>query len=108
MTQSSSRRDFIKQIGAGAAAIGAGLPATTTANAAPHTFATGRVLGANDRINVGFVGCGGRMNSHIRHIIARSKDKGDVMPVAVNDIWDKRKKAAQEATGVDAKSVYHD
>ena len=48
------------------------------------------------------------MNSHIRHLVARSKEKGDVMAVAVNDIWDKRKKAAQEATGVDAKSVYHD
>jgi predicted dehydrogenase len=54
-------------------------------------MATGRVRGANDRLNVGFVGCGGRMNSHIRHLVARSKEKGDVMAVAVNDIWDKRK-----------------
>ena len=107
MTQSSSRREFIKQVGAGAAVLGAGL-GPTPAEARPHTFATGRVRGANDRLNVGFVGCGGRMNTHIRHVVARSTAKGDVMAVAVNDIWDKRKKAAQEATGVDAKSVYHD
>jgi hypothetical protein len=25
--------------------------------------AKGRVIGANDRINVGFIGCGGRMNA---------------------------------------------
>ena len=107
MSQSSSRREFIKQVGAGAAVLGAGL-GPTPAEARPHTFATGRVRGANDRLNVGFVGCGGRMNTHIRHIVARSTAKGDVMAVAVNDIWDKRKKAAQEATGVEATSVYHD
>ncbi len=108
MSQSSSRRQFIRQVGAGAAVLGAGIVAPRPAAARPHTFATGRVRGANDRLNVGFVGCGGRMNSHIRHIVARSKEKGDVMAVAVNDIWDKRKKAAKDATGVDAKSVYHD
>ena len=102
MSQSSSRRDFIRQVGAGAAVLGAGIAASQPADARPRTFATGRVRGANDRLNVGFVGCGGRMNSHIRHIVARSKEKGDVMAVAVNDIWEKRKKAAQEATGVDA------
>jgi len=108
MSQSSSRRDFIRQVGAGAAALGAGVSASRTADARPHSVGTSRVRGANDRLNVGFVGCGGRMNSHIRHIVARSKEKGDVMAVAVNDIWDKRKKAAQQATGVEAASVYHD
>ena len=107
MSQSSSRRDFIRQVGAGAAAIGAGL-SPVRGEAAPRRFATGRVLGANDRINVGLVGCGGRMNAHIRHLVARSTDKGDVMAVAVNDIWDKRKQAAQAATGVDAGAVHHD
>ena len=103
-----SRREFIKQVGAGAAAVGATLTAPAAAAPRVHTFATGRVLGANDRINVGFVGCGGRMRAHIRRIVERGKDKADVMPVAVNDIWDKRKRAAREATGVDEKSVYHD
>ena len=68
----------------------------------------GRVIGANDRINVGFVGCGGRMNTHIRRVMERNKERGDVQAVAVNDIWDKRKQRAREATGVDERSVYHD
>jgi len=108
MSQSSTRRDFIRQVGAGAAALGAGIGATRPADARAYSVGASRVRGANDRLNVGFIGCGGRMRSHIRHIVARSKQKGDVTAVAVNDIWDKRKKAAQEATGVDAKSVYHD
>ena len=73
----------------------------------PADGAAALVRGANDRLNVGFVGCGGRMRSHIRHLVARNKEKGDVMAVAVNDIWDRRKKAAQEATGVDATSTRH-
>jgi predicted dehydrogenase len=48
------------------------------------------------------------MNAHIRRIMERSKTTGDVQAVAVNDIWDKRKQRAREATGVDEKSVYHD
>jgi predicted dehydrogenase len=106
----TTRRDFIRQVGvgavaaAGAVAAGGGLEASRQAPA----MAKGRVLGANDRINVGFVGCGGRMNTHIRRIMERNKERGDVQAVAVNDIWDKRKQRAREATGVDERSVHHD
>jgi predicted dehydrogenase len=108
-----TRRQFIKHVGAGALAATAlpeAMAAASSANTptAPAVSTAGRILGANDRINVGFVGCGGRMRSHIRHIVARSKEKGDVQAVAVNDIWQKRKQLAREMTGVDEKSVYHD
>jgi predicted dehydrogenase len=99
-----TRRDFVKLLGAGAVATAAGSPAQGSA-VAP---AKGRIIGANDRINVGFVGCGGRMRTHIDHIVRRSKDKGDVQAVAVNDIWEKRKQLARERAGVDEKAVYHD
>src|SRR5690606_11178051 len=107
----TSRRDFIRQVGAGAVAAASTIAAASSAEAAfrtvPYT-AKSRILGANDRINVGFVRCGGRMNSHITRIVNRAKEKGDVQAVAVNDIWDKRKAAARERTGVDEQSVYHD
>ena len=105
----TSRRDFIKEVTAGAVAAGAVTSGERLiASRQAPAVARGRVIGANDRINVGFVGCGGRMNSHIRRIMERSKDKADVQAVAVNDIWDKRKQRAREATGVDERSVYHD
>ena len=105
-----TRRDFIKQVGAGAAAAAGTVATSERLRASPQskTMARGRVIGANDRINVGFVGCGGRMNTHIRRIMERNKERGDVQAVAVNDIWDKRKQRAREATGVDEKSVHHD
>jgi predicted dehydrogenase len=105
-----TRREFIKQVGAGAVAAAGTVAAGERLGAfrqAPGT-AKGRVIGANDRINVGFVGCGGRMNAHIRRIMERNKERGDVQPVAVNDIWDKRKQRARTATGVDERSVHHD
>ena len=107
-----TRREFIKQVGAGAVAAAT---TTTLASAAaaetrgaPAVATRGRVLGANDRINVGFVGCGGRMRAHITRIVERAKSQADVQAVAVNDIWTKRKNAAREMTGVDEKAVYHD
>jgi predicted dehydrogenase len=99
----------MKRVGAGAVAAGSAAGAGEAAvRQQTPTAAKGRILGANDRINVGFVGCGGRMNAHIRRVMERHKERGDVQAVAVNDIWDKRKQRAREATGVDEKSVYHD
>ncbi len=105
--EATTRREFIRQVGAVAAA---GTVAAAGERTAAQTAmaAKGRAIGANDRINVGFIGCGGRMNTHIRRVMERNKERGDVQAVAVNDIWDKRKQRAREATGVDERSVYHD
>jgi predicted dehydrogenase len=105
-----TRREFIKQVGAGAVAATtvASSAASAASHAAPVVATRGRVLGANDRINVGFVGCGGRMRAHINRIVERAKGQADVQAVAVNDIWTKRKQLAREMTGVEEKAVYHD
>ena len=106
----TTRRDFMRQVAAGAVAAAGSVSAGDTF-AAPRqnsAGARGRVFGANDRINVGFVGCGGRMNAHIRRVMERNQERGDVQAIAVNDIWDKRKQRARELTGVDERSVHHD
>jgi predicted dehydrogenase len=108
MTRQSSRRDFLKQAGAGAAVVAVGPIAATAQAKARHVFAPGRVLGANDRANFGFVGCGGRMNTHIDYVVKRAKEQGDVQAVAVCDIYEKRKRLARERAGVDERSVHHD
>src|SRR5947209_1316871 len=70
------RRDFLKVSAAGAA------------TAALTASSYGRVLGANERIGVGFVGVGGRCQAHLDIIRDRAKNKGDVAAVAVCDVWD--------------------
>jgi predicted dehydrogenase len=70
------RRNFLKTSAAGAAAV--------SLTAASYN----RVLGANDRIGVAFLGVGGRCQEHIRIINKFATEKKGVAPVAVCDVWD--------------------
>ena len=57
------RRDFLKRTGS----LGAGVALAGKALAkARGKVNPGRVLGANDRINIGLIGCGGRGSSDAR------------------------------------------
>jgi predicted dehydrogenase len=77
MTRSNvDRRDFLKT-----SAIGAASLSLTAASAK-------RVLGANDRIGVAFLGVGGRCQEHIKVINKFKKQNKGVQPVAVCDVWD--------------------
>src|SRR5437773_4813736 len=71
-----NRRDFLKDTAAGAAAL-----SLTAASAS-------RVLGANERIGVAFLGTGGRSQAHLEHINQFKQDNKGVAPVAVCDVWD--------------------
>jgi predicted dehydrogenase len=71
-----NRRDFLKTSAAGATAL-----SLTAASAS-------RVLGANERIGVGFVGVGGRCQEHLNVINKLRKENKGVAPVAVCDVWD--------------------
>lgn len=70
------RRDFLKTTAAGAAAL--------SLTAATYN----QVHGANDRVNVAFLGVGGRCQAHL-DIVNKLKAEGKgVAPVAVCDVWD--------------------
>ncbi len=75
-----SRRSFIHSTGVAAAA------ATWTANS------YGAVVGANEKIRVGFIGAGGMAHAHMNTINAL-RDKNNVEPVAVADCWKTRAEA---------------
>ena len=69
-----------------------------------------RVVGANDRINIGFIGCGGRGRGHRRMVSMSFKEK-NLGVVAVCDIWKlNREKAAadcKEKFGADVKQFQY-
>src|SRR5262245_1507833 len=48
----------------------------------------GRVLGANERIGVAFLGAGGRCQAHIKVLNQLHREQGGVAAVAVCDVWD--------------------
>lgn len=79
-----SRRAFVQGATAAGAAIATGL------GAAP---ATGKVLGANDRIRFGVIGVGGMGTGHVHELVARA-DKDNVRCVAACDVYQKRATAA--------------
>jgi predicted dehydrogenase len=90
----STRREFLKKTATAAAALAAApLLRPTLYGQAP---AAGRVLGANDRINVGFIGVGGQgLNAHV--LISKGNlQANNIAQVAVCDVWPKRVAAAKD------------
>jgi predicted dehydrogenase len=84
-----SRRKFIGKTAAGIAGI-------TVVSNSPSVSAMSyrRIIGANDRINIGFLGCGSRSNGHQEMVKSSEKEK-NLAVVAVCDIWKlNREKAA--------------
>ena len=92
-----TRRQFIRRAGATTAAV-------TVAGAA-----TRRVLGANDRIGVGFIGCGGRSGAHFKTVHwLKTQGKEAVEIVAVCDVYRPRMAKRAEAYGGKAYMDYRE
>jgi predicted dehydrogenase len=76
-----NRRTFLRQGLAAGATAGFALSRMTAAS-------YGRVIGANDRINLGLIGCGGRGRGVMNDMV--KLPDGNASLVAVADIWKKR------------------
>jgi predicted dehydrogenase len=90
----SNRRTFLKQ--AGGAILATGM--ATGMNARSYA----RVLGANDRICLGQLGCGARSGGHV-HMAQLASKQIPVETVAVCDIW----KLARERRAAQVKKAFN-
>jgi predicted dehydrogenase len=72
-----SRREFVKSsaLAAGSLSLVSIVPA--------------RALGANDRIRIGVIGCGGQGTGHVHSLVKRSADD-NISVVAVSDVYQRR------------------
>ena len=77
----------------------AGAAAAPALSAAP---AASRVIGANDRINIGMIGVGSKGGGHLRGLLERAGDLGDVRVVAVSDVFRRRREDALSQAGIEA------
>src|SRR5438874_6958713 len=105
MAGGETRRDFIKKTATAAAAVAAtGLIKTPVygQNQAPST---GRVIGANDRIVVAYVGVGGQGMAHVRSQKENAQDT-NVAQAAVCDVYQKRLQAAKTFLGLTDADAY--
>jgi predicted dehydrogenase len=93
MSENVDRRNFLKRastVGAGIALAGRGFAANSKIN-------PGRILGANDRINVGLIGCGGR-GTYVGKAFAKysAQNNNACQIVAVCDVYTKRRRLNAE------------
>jgi predicted dehydrogenase len=100
MSDSLNRRDLLK--GAGAAGIALSLAKTSFA-ARGNKMEPSRVLGANDRIQIGVIGVGGR-GFYVAEAFTQYAEKNNnaCQIMAVADVYEKRKKQAAEKFKCDA------
>jgi len=85
MESNMSRRNFLNTAAVGVTAAATALSAKSYA----------KVKGANDRINVGFLGCGSRSRGHRRMVNMHFKEK-NLGVVAVCDLWKQNRELAAE------------
>src|SRR5690348_9559340 len=89
MAGGDSRREFIKKTATAAAAVAATGIIKTPVYGQTTAPSTGRVIGANDRIVVGYIGVGGQGMRHVREQKTHAGEN-NIVQVAVCDIWKKR------------------
>jgi predicted dehydrogenase len=89
----SDRREFLKQAAGTVIAAGiAGIPARSYA----------RIIGANDRITIGQLGCGGRSSGHV-HMVQEAAKQTPVETIATCDLWS----LAREARAAQVKAAFN-
>src|SRR5579871_2991985 len=90
---SVDRRDFLKT----ASGVGLSLGLAGSAFAGRGAKMSGRVVGANDRINIGVIGVGGR-GAYVGGVFHKYGEKNNnaCAVVAVCDVYEKRKKKEAE------------
>jgi predicted dehydrogenase len=102
-----SRRTFIKKAATAAAAVGATNLFKTPVYGQNQAPSTGRVIGANDRINVAYIGTGKQGMVHIKLEKKHAQDN-NIAQVAVCDLYQRHLDQARQATGVSEADAFRD
>ncbi len=107
----STRRNFLSQASVVATALGsAGAAWAGPDKAKPGMTAraASRVIGANDRINIGVIGIGSIGTAHLRTLMPQAEETNDIQVVAACDLYTKRKELARSIARLTDQQVHHD
>ena len=103
-----SRREFVKKGALAATAVLAGYTPNLASANVRRAPALGHILGANDRLRIGFVGVGGQgFNAHVKGISSNSGEF-NAEGVAVADVFNKRRNRAAGHLGLTDSDSYAD
>ena len=110
----TTRRDFLKKSAAAAAAVAATGIIKTPVYGQSSAPSTGRVIGANDRIAIGYIGIGGKPSNcpgmglgHINMQKGKTPEL-NITQAAVCDLWDVRNEIAKKTIGTSDVTSYTD
>ena len=99
----TSRRGFISKTAATIGAVGTASLTSSAIATSPKSYS--KILGANDRLGVANIGCGGIAQSHAKSIKS-IVEKQNLAPIAAADCWLKRANDLAKVTG--AEQVFQD
>lgn len=102
-----TRRAFLKKTATAAAVVGATSLLKTPVYGQNQAPAAGRVIGANDRINVAYIGIGKQGMLHVNSQKKFATDN-NIAQVAVCDLYQRHLDAARVATGVAEADAFRD
>jgi predicted dehydrogenase len=103
----SNRREFIQQASLAAAAV----PFSQTPKSIKPSVtarSASRVVGANDRVNLGMIGLGGMGTVHLRALMSQSEEDKDIQITALSELYTVRKQRAREIAKLAEKDVHHE
>src|SRR6267378_7109241 len=107
LSNNETRRSFIKKTATAAAALSATSLLKTPVYGQSQAPSPGRVIGANDRIAVGYIGVGSQGMVHVRTQKEHASNN-NIVQAALCDVWQKRLHAARQVAGVEEKNAYRD
>ena len=102
-----TRRTFIKKAATVAAAVSATSLFKTPVYGQNQAPSAGRVIGANDRINVAYLGVGKQNTIHI-NLQKKYAQDNNIAQVAVCDVYQRHLDAARQAAGVSEANAFRD
>src|ERR1017187_10688121 len=107
MNQGETRRNFIKKAATVAAVVSATNLFKTPVYGQTQAPSGGRVIGANDRINVAYIGVGKQNTLHMTLQKKYAQDN-NIAQVAVCDVYQRHLDAARQCTGVSEADAFRD
>jgi predicted dehydrogenase len=99
----TNRREFLRTV-AGGIVVGAAVPLV---GKRAHSAAA-KATAPSERVNIGIIGVGWRGGTHLKELVRRTRDKGDVQVTAVSDLYEPRLEGAKEICGGKGFRDYHD
>jgi predicted dehydrogenase len=105
--QGENRRSFIKKTAAIAAGASTATFLKTPVYGQTQAPSTGRVIGANDRIAVAYIGVGSQGTAHVRHQKTNAAEN-NIVQAAVCDVYQKRLQKAQADLGLKDADAFTD